>query len=246
LPNLLPQPKGKQTLIGGTIAKVDHVRDEITVKVFGGGSMRVLFDGRTHIDRDGTTASESDLQIGQRVYLDTMQADANVFAQHIRVVAQEDIGQMTGQVMSYDSQTGELVLNDAISQRALKLRVTSTTTFSREGRAGSNGDLLPQALVSVAFVPNGSGPSVAREVSVLAAPGKIFVFAGRVVQLDLHVGSLVMVDPRDQKSYEIAFDANVVPVSDSLREGASVVARASFDGRRYVATAITVDSEAKP
>jgi len=52
----------------------------------------------------------------------------------------------------------------------------------------------------------------------------------------------VLVDPRDQKSYEIDFDPNAIPVSEDLREGATVEATTAFDGRRYVASAITVES----
>src|SRR5262249_46049582 len=57
LPDLLPVPQGKATLIGGTIAKTDRVRDEVTIHIFGGGNTRVLFDGRTRIYRDGVAAA---------------------------------------------------------------------------------------------------------------------------------------------------------------------------------------------
>ena len=246
MPDLLPQPKGKSTVIGGTIAKVDRVRDELTIKIFGDGKMRIGFDGRTRIDRNGAPASEADLQIGERVYLDTRQAGKNIFAEHIRMAAQDATGQTTGQVMSYDGRTGELVLNDAISPQTLKLRVVAATTISRDNQPASREDLTSGTLVSVAFLPSGTGQSVARQVSILATPGKTFLFVGRVAQLDLHLGLLVVVDPRDQKSYEIAFDPKVIAVSDNLREGSKVEATTSFDGRRYVATEIRVDSTPTP
>ena len=246
LPDLLPKAKGKISLIGGTIAEIDHVRDEITVKVFGGGTVHVLFDSRTRIERDGAKVSESDLRKGERVYLDTMQADSEIVAKHIRVGTQEATGQIVGQIISYDARSEDLVINDAISARALKLHVLPTTVFSREHGSASSSDLVSGTLISITFAAGGQEAVAAREISILAAPGKLFVFAGRVVGLDLHLGSLVLVDPRDQKSYEIAFDPNVIPVSDSLREGAMVVATTSFDGRRYLATAIRVDSPAKP
>jgi hypothetical protein len=72
LPEPLPLPEGKASLIGGTISRLDRVKDELTVQVFGSNNMKVLFDGRTHIFRDGATATFRDLQEGQRVYLDTM------------------------------------------------------------------------------------------------------------------------------------------------------------------------------
>ena len=246
LPDLLPQIGGTPTLIGGIIAKTDRVRDEITIQVFGGGSLRVLFDNRTRIDRDGSVASEADLRTGERVYLDTVQAGNSLFARQIRLVPGRSSGRTTGQVVSFDSRNGELVVTDAISPRATKLRIVPTTRFSRGQQAASSDSLASGTLVSVVFLADGSDQAIAQQVSILAAPGNTVVFTGRLVHLDLHLGLLVLVDPRDQKSYEITFDPNVLPVSDSLREGASVVATTSFDGDHYVASAITVDSASKP
>ena len=246
MPDLLPRPKGKPTVIGGTIIKVDRVRDVLTLKVFGGGKMRISFDGRTRIDRNGTLASGADLQIGERVYLDTKQAGTGIFAEHISMVAPDATGQTTGQVLSYDGRTGELLVNDAISPQTMKVSIVAATTISRDHQAASREDLTSGTLVSVTFLPNGAGQSVAREISLLATPGKTFLFVGRVAQLDLHLGLLVVIDPRDQKSYEIAFDPKVVAVSDNLREGANVEATTSFDGHRYVATDIRVDSSPTP
>src|SRR5579863_6711421 len=81
LPGLLPQPTGKPTLIGGTIFKIDRVRDQMTLNLFGGGRTRILFDARTHIYRDGVVASPGDLQNGTRVYVDTVLAGVDIFAQ---------------------------------------------------------------------------------------------------------------------------------------------------------------------
>ena len=54
---LLPQPRGQTTLVGGTIRLLDQVRDQVTVRVFGGRDMVVLFDDRTHFFRDGVAAA---------------------------------------------------------------------------------------------------------------------------------------------------------------------------------------------
>jgi hypothetical protein len=247
LPELLPQPKGKPTLTGGTIAKVDRVHNELTINIFGGGRARILFDGRTHIERNGAGASENDLQNGERVYLDTMRAGNNVFASSIRVAARGATGQVRGQVLSYNSRTGELLLNDAASPQRVKLHIVSATTFfSREHQAASGNDLKPGALVSAEFLGNDAGQVVAREISILAGPGDRFVFVGRVAQLDIHTGLIVLIDPRDHKSYEVNFDPNALSLSDDLREGAIVEATTDFDGHRYVANAIRVDSKPTP
>jgi hypothetical protein len=66
------------------------------------------------------------------------------------------------------------------------------------------------------------------------------VFVGNVASLDLHSGLLVVVDPRDDKRYDVFFDSARFPVSRDLREGTDVMVTADFDGARYVANAITV------
>ncbi|MGH9497957.1 MAG: hypothetical protein ACRD3L_02335 [Terriglobales bacterium] len=242
LPALLPQPKGKATLIGGTVFRIDRVRDQLTLNLFGGGKARILFDARTHIYRDGVAASAADLQNGARVYVDTMLAGVDVFAENIRVRTQNATGQGSGQVTSFNAHTGSLILNDPISPQQLRLNVLPTTVILREGKTVSANDLLPGSLVAVVFQADGSGQPTARTISLLASPGSRFVFAGRVVHLDLHLGLLVVSDPRDQKSYEITFDPQTSGVNDNLREGATIEAVTRFDGGRYLASAIKVDS----
>jgi hypothetical protein len=241
LPDLLPQPKGKATLIGGTVLKIDRVRDQMTLNLFGGGKMRILFDARTHVYRNGAVASLGDLQNGSRVYVDTVLAGVDIFAENIRVRTQDATGQSSGQVASYDARTGSLILNDTMAPRQLRLQVSAATAVSRDGKTASVNDLVAGSLVSVTFLPSASGPSTARLISILARPGNTFTFVGRVVHLDLHLGLLVVADPRDQKSYEISFDPSTAGVNDRLREGTTVEAVTRFDGGRYLASTITVD-----
>jgi hypothetical protein len=241
LPDLLPQPKGKPTLISGTIFKIDRVRDQMTLNLFGGGRERVLFDARTHVYRDGVAASFGDLQNGARVYVDTVLAGVDIFAQNIRVRT-DAAGQGSGQVASYDPHLGVLLLNDAMSPRQLRLQIFPTTVISRDGRTASVNDLQVGTLVSVTFLPSDNGRAAARTIAILAAPGNTFVFVGRVIHLDLHLGLMVVADPRDQKNYEVSFDPSVAGVTDRLREGTTVEAVARFDGGHYRASTIKVDS----
>jgi hypothetical protein len=81
---------------------------------------------------------------------------------------------------------------------------------------------------------------VASQVAILATPGTAFVFVGNVASLDLHSGLLVVVDPRDDKRYDVFFDSARFPMSRDLHEGADVMVTADFDGARYVAHAIKV------
>src|SRR5260370_2957452 len=74
LPELPSLPKGKATLVGGTIQKLDRVQDRLTLQVFGGDKLKVLFDTRTRIYQDGLLASAADLREGDRVYVYTILA----------------------------------------------------------------------------------------------------------------------------------------------------------------------------
>ena len=67
------------------------------------------------------------------------------------------------------------------------------------------------------------------------------MFTGNVVFLDLHTGSLALVDPRDDKRYEISFDPNRFAISREVHEGSDVTVTANFDGTRYSASAVTVN-----
>jgi len=64
LPDLPAIPKGKSTVIGGAIRDVDGVRDQLTLNIFGARTMKVLFDERTQVYRDGLKASPRDLRAG--------------------------------------------------------------------------------------------------------------------------------------------------------------------------------------
>src|ERR1035438_1876882 len=64
---LPPTPRGKSTVIGGAIRGVDRVRDQFTLNVFGGRTLKVLFDERTQIYRDGARSALRDLRTGDHV-----------------------------------------------------------------------------------------------------------------------------------------------------------------------------------
>jgi len=242
LADLLPQARGKSTLIGGTIESLDHVRDRFVVRAFGGRNIAIIFDNRTRVYRDGVTASLRDLQSGQRVYLDTALAGTDIFARSVRVLSQNSAGQSSGQVLSYDAASRELALRDVMAGEPAKFVLSPNASVLRDGKNASPTDLQAGSLVTLKFNPSPNGPALVKEVSILASPGANFVFSGRITHLDLHLGLLVLVDPRDQKSYDIHFDPNSAGIDERLREGAEVVATTSFDGARYTASNIVVNS----
>jgi len=240
LPSLAP---AKASLVGGTVQKLDRVRDQITVQVFGGGKMKIFFDTRTHIYEGSRQASTSDLHRGDRVYVDTILDGSIVFAKTIRLKTTASAGESQGIVMSYRVDKNELVLRDILSPRPLKIRLTSQTSIVHGDHSASASELVSGTLVAVKFGAQQDGSDVAREVSVLAVPGASFAFAGRITGLDLRLGLLTLTSMTDHKTYEIYFDPSVVATDDNLRQANDVTVLARFDGSRYVARSVTVNSE---
>jgi hypothetical protein len=236
--------KGKATIIGGTVTKLDLVRDELTVRVFGSKqTMKILFDPRTHVFRDGTPVSLHDLRNEDHVSVETRSDGSDVFAQSIHVFAHSTTGECSGQVLSYDSGKGEIVIRDALASQPVKLRVSSATTISgtEKGPAYSLADLKEGVLVTAKFSSDEHGKEVARQLIIQAVPGATFTFSGSVAYLDVHSGVLVLTDPRDKKTYEISFDQGRTPIGQQVHEGSDVTVAALFDGSHYRATAITAN-----
>jgi uncharacterized protein DUF5666 len=242
LPDLPKLPTAKATLIGGTIGRLDRVRDQITVQIFGGGNMKISFDTRTHVFRDGDQASVSDLRQGDRVYIETILDGSTVFARAIRLKTSAFAGESQGIITGYRADKGELQIRDALSPQAVKIRVTSQTRIVDGAHAASTSKLAPGTLVAIKFGPRQDGSEVAREVSVLATPGESFTFAGQVTAIDLRLGLLVLTSSIDHKTYEIYLDPSVVGVDDNLRPAADVTVLTRFQGNRYVARSVTVNS----
>jgi len=245
LPDLPALPQVKTTVIGGKINKLDRVREELTLQVFGGGRAKILFDGRTHIYFDGMNAGHRrDLRNGQRVHLDTVLDGTKVFAKNIYVLTSTNgsTGESYGQVQRYNAGVRELTLNDSLSATTLKLRLVPSTTVHHKDQPISAEAIRPGSLVSVTFDAEGDGRAVAREISVLAEPGDVFEFTGRVTHLDLRAGLVVVEDLLEHKSYEINFAASLVPAGNGFQAGASVTVSIGFDGTRYMARTLTVNA----
>jgi hypothetical protein len=243
LPDLPPLPPAKASLIGGTVAKLDRVRDEITVQIFGGGKMKIAFDARTNIYRGGDIASTSDLHQGDRVYVDTILDGSTVFARNIHLKGGSTAGESQGTVIGYRADKNELIVRDALSPQALKIRLTPQTQVVQGNQASSFSALTPGTLVAVQFGAQQNGSDVARQISVLAVPGATFTFSGRVTGLDLRLGLLVLTSSTDGKTYEVYLDPAVVSVDDKLHEASDVSVVTRFDGSRYVAQSLTVNSQ---
>lgn len=244
LPDLPPVPRAKATLIGGTVERLDRVRDQVTVRVFGGGRVNILFDPRTHVYRGGAEATIADLREGERVYLDTILDGDAVFARSIRLKNSQAVGESQGVVLKYRSDRGEMMVRDAISPVPVRVRVASSTQFLQAGQKVPANILSEGCLVAVQFGAEGNGHEVAREISILALPGTRYTFAGQVVHVDLRTGLLVINSSTDRQTYEVYLDPSVTP-DENLHAGAVVTVITNFEGSRYVARSLTIDSQSK-
>jgi hypothetical protein len=242
IPDLPPVPRKDATLIGGILEKLDRVRDQVTVRVFGGGQMRVLFDPRTHVYRGQKEVTITDLKQGERIYLDTILDGNQVFARNIRLRPEAAAGQSQGIVLKYTSD--QITLRDGLSPSAVKIRLSSSTKILRDGRTVSASTLVPGSLVSVDFDSGGKGNDVARQISILALPGTRYTFVGQVVHLDLRAGLLVLNSSIDHKTYEIHLNPQATP-DDNLQSGANVTITANFENSQYVARSVAVTPEGK-
>ena len=245
---LPPMPRGKSTVIGGAIGAVDRVRDQFTLNVFGGRALKVLFDQRTKVYRDGLKSALTGLRAGDHVSVETVLDGTAVFARSIHLLSGAPEGECQGQVMNYNPTDRELTVRDSLSHRPVQLRVPAGTAMIRQDQAASasagvgSPDLAPGTLVSVKFQSDNKGHGVASQIAILATSGSAFVFVGNVAFLDSHSGLLVLVDPRDDKRYDVFFDSARFPMSREIHEGADVTLTADFEGSRYVARALTINS----
>src|ERR1700748_2753565 len=161
--DLLEVPKGKSTVIGGTISNVDPVRDALVLKVFGGKRMKIFFDERTQVYRNGTKTSLHDLHANDRASVETMLDGTTIFARSIHMLSQSPSGQYQGQVLSFDAGTGLLTVNESLSNEPIRLRVPAGTAITREGQSASGSksagplDLVKGALITAEFQPDNNG-----------------------------------------------------------------------------------------
>lgn len=245
LTDVPPLPKGKSTVLGGSIREVDQVRDRMVLNVYGEKPMKILYDERTQVFRDGKRIPLHDLGPTAHASVQTALDGATIFAVSVHILSAQPNGDYEGRVLSFDRDRGILTLTSATSRAEFRVLVTSQTSFKREGQSvfssqqSSANDLLPGSLVSVLFDSNNKGQGTATQISVLAAPGATFIFSGTLSALDMHNGALTLLDAKSNQAYQIFFDPTHQSAT-SLRPGQRVRISADYDGNRYVATEISV------
>jgi len=210
----------------------------MTVEIYGKGKMKVNFDERSHIFRNGVETTQLAIHKGDKVYVDTQLTQGKIFARNIQVQTNTDAASVSGQIVSFNPKTGALLLRDPLSSQPVALQVTPATVVTQRGQPGTRTDLLADSLVTVHFAPVAGRP--ARDIEVLARRGAQFPFYGTLTHLDLRSGLLAVDNKSDSKVYDIKFSPTRIGVTDDLTPGAEVAVVAIFDGRDYVAQTLKV------
>lgn len=240
-----PLPGGKSTILGGAIRNVDPVLDRFTLDIVGEKPMRILFDERTQVFLDGKKIPLRDLRPAEHASVQTILDGVSVFAMSVHILSRLQQGDYRGEVLGYDPTTGDLEVSSGNGGDQVRLRVTSETTFTRKGQGTFTSaptgpaDLQRGALISIQFEPDGKGHASATEITFLATPAAQFIFSGNVIALDVHAGTLMLLDPRNNSSYQIGFTPGSFPALQSIHSGQRVRIAAEYDGTRYLARDVT-------
>ncbi len=244
-----PIPDGKTTLVGGVVSSVDHIRNHMTLAVFGGGRWKVGFDERTHIFRNGAETTQLAIKKGERISVDTMldKSHHEVFARNIRLGVAATPADADGQIIEVDPQRRTLLLRDQINSSPVHFSVSNDTRIIHGTRPASLSDVTPGSLVHVQFSPDRPNRGLAREITIIAAPGSAFTFVGKVTFLDMHRGLLALQNVTDDKNYEIHFSPATIgsEIRDGLAVGTGVRIVATFEGPKYTAQTIALTKSAE-
>lgn len=231
-----PIPGRKVGLVRGVVKQLDPIHDQLLIHAFGGGDLRIAFDGRTRLVSENTRTRFTSVPAGSVVSVDTVIDGGKLFARAVRT-GPSDAAQLSGQVVGYNSAKSRLTLRDPISPEGVSLRITSNTMVVNQGQPASPQALSPGTLVRVWFSP---AQNAANKVEILAERGNSFTLEGRIIAVDLRSRVLSLSNHTDQSVRELAIgslDANSLAL---LREGTDVNIQAEFDGDRYEARTVTI------
>ncbi|MGH9495615.1 MAG: hypothetical protein ACRD3B_11500 [Candidatus Sulfotelmatobacter sp.] len=229
--DLFPQHKltGKISLVRGTLKQVDPIHDQMIVRAFGGGDVRIGFDGRTQLAPGSARAHVSGIPAGSVVSVDTDLQNGNLFARSVRVGA-PSTAELNGRILEYDPAKARLTLRDPISPENIFVRVTPHTTIMEAGKSATAQALSQGALVKVSF---SAADKTAQQIEILAERGSSFTFQGRILAVDLRARTLSLSNDTDHSLRELAFGSLDGQSLSLLKEGSNVSVQAEFDGERY-------------
>jgi hypothetical protein len=235
-----PLPNKPLSLIGGTVKKVDAIRNRVVVQPFGGGhEVAVLFDDRSHIYRNGAATTLLGIHRGDRVYVDTMTLEHTAFARSIRVETATGPVEAHGQVVRFDPSNRVVQMRENLTSQTVSFTISDRTALHKKDGVATIADFVPGALIEAVFAPGRRG-GLADDVYILAVPGTSYVFLGRITNVDVRQGLLAIENESDHRNYEFHYSAAQVPEHDHLRVGAKVTVHANFDGMHYLADSIAI------
>lgn len=238
-----PLPKKKVTLIGGRVKEIDPIRNRMTVDIYREKKeMKVIFDDRTKISRNGAEVTQFVIHKGDRVYIDTQQVRDKIFAKQIQIVTKLEAADLSGQIINFNVKTREVEIRDNLSAQPVRFVVDKDAAItSNGGKAATISDLQPGALVTAHFNASDANRGVIRDLDIIAAPGTEFTLFGNVNHLDLHDGTIAVQNKADDKAYEVKFTPGQFQLDD-LKMGSEVAVTARFDGKEYIAQSLNVTS----
>jgi hypothetical protein len=226
---------GKVGLVRGVVAKLDPIRDQLTVRRFGGSDIRINFDGRTQLPAGSTLTRLSTLPVGSVVSVDTVIDNGKLFARSVRISSANAV-ELSGQVVDYDATRSQLTLHDPLSPENVSLRVAPSTKILDRGKPATSQTLSSGMLVRVWF---SAAQHMASQVEILAERGNSFTFEGRIISVDLRSRVIALSNNTDQSLWELAFGTLDSTSLGLLQEGADVNIQAEFDGERYNIRTVT-------
>jgi hypothetical protein len=220
---------GKVSLVRGVLKQIDPIHDQLIVRTFGGGDVRIGFDGRTKLSPESAGMHVTGIRTGSVVSVDTALQDGKLFASAVRVGA-SSTAELNGQIVGFDPTRSRLTVRDPISPENIVVRVGPDTIITQADKSATPQALLPGALVTVSF---SSPDKTAKHIEVLAERGGFFTFRGRILAIDLRARTLSLSNDTDQSLRELAFGSLDSQSLSLLREGDNVTIQAEFDGDRY-------------
>jgi hypothetical protein len=222
-------PRGKTSLVRGVLKRSDPVHDQLIIRAFGGGDVRVAFDPRTQMMAGDQRTPFTSLPVGSVVSVDTVMDGGKLFAVSIRS-GTSTASEMDGQVVRYDAGKSQLILRDPMSPDNFSVKVTSSSVLLNQGKASSAQNLVAGTLVRAWF--SGAQRNVTK-LEILAEPGHSFTFQGKVIAVDLRARVLSLSNDTDDSIRELAIDSLNSDSLALLKENANVRIVAEFDGERY-------------
>jgi hypothetical protein len=226
---------GKVGLVRGVLKQLDPIHDQLLVHTFGGGDIRVGFDGRTQLPAGSTLTHLTSVPVGSVISVDTVIDNGKLFARSIRIGA-ANAAELSGQLIEYNAKKSQLTLRDPDSPENVSLHITSGTKIVNRGQPVSAQALSSGMLIRVSY---SASQHTASEVEILAEPHSTFAFEGRIISVDLRSRVVALSNDTDQSLRELAFGSLDAASLGLLHEGANVNIQAEFDGERYNIRTVT-------